>query len=230
MSNLFKEKLENLHDTLMGAYNNTIGYTSPILGAEREIVTKQLLSHILPPSYRVGSGAIIDEGNRNTGHVDAIIEQPFSLSFPVASDANRLYVASAVGAAFEIKSDLCKQKDEALSKVREIKSIQRHVFNKDDFVFGDELFIPTFIVSFKGYKTLDSILDNLIKPRNGNYPDGVFIIESELFYGRSAAGIWYEGIGKSQSMLAFISCVTESLKISNQQRFNLANYSKLLKE
>lgn len=229
MSNLFKEKLENLHDTLMGAYNNTIGFTSPILGAEREIVTKQLLSHILPPSYRVGSGAIIDEEKRNTGHVDAIIEQPFSLSFPVASDANRLYVASAVGAAFEIKSDLYTQKDDALSKVREIKSIQRHVVKKGDFVFGDALFIPTFIVSFKGHKTMDSIKDNFINPRDSNYPDGVFIIESKLFYGRSAAGNWYEATGKSQSMLAFISCVTESLKISNQQQFNISKYSELLK-
>ncbi|CAH6888970.1 conserved hypothetical protein [Vibrio chagasii] len=228
MSNLFKEKLENLHSALMSAHKDTIGYTSPVLGAEREIVNKQLLSHILPPSYRVGSGAIIDEDNRNTGHVDAIIEQPFSLSFPVASEANRLYVAGAVGAAFEIKSDLYNQKKEALDKVKEIKKIQRHAVSGSEFVMNDTLRIPTFIVSFKGYSKMSSLTDHFIKPTDFSYPDGVFIIESELFYGRSAAGNWYEGKGKSQSMLAFISCVTESLKVSNQQQFSLSNYSSLL--
>ncbi|MBF8999678.1 hypothetical protein [Vibrio nitrifigilis] len=75
---------------------------------------------------------------------------------------------------------------------------------------------------------MSSLTDHFIKPTDFSYPDGVFVIESELFYGRSAAGNWYEGSGKSQSMLAFISCVTESLKVSNQQRFSLSNYFSLL--
>ncbi|MFH4749821.1 DUF6602 domain-containing protein [Vibrio harveyi] len=229
MSALFKEKLENLHSSLMSAHNDTAGYTSPVLGSEREIVTKKLLSHILPPSYRIGSGAIIDQKGRKTGHIDAVIEQPYSLSFPIASDANRLYVAAAVGATFEIKSNLYSQRDEALNKVKEIKNIHRYISVDKELVIYDELKIPTFIVSFKGHKTIKGIQDRFFS-FDGSLvsPDGVFVIESEVFYGRSSAGSWYEAKGKAESMLAFISCVTESLRKSHEHKFDLFNYKDLL--
>ncbi|MFQ2132915.1 DUF6602 domain-containing protein [Aeromonas hydrophila] len=226
---LFKDKLVNIHTNLINVYNESKGYTSPILGAEREIVTKQLLTHILPPLYRVGSGAIVDEEGNQTGHIDAIIEQPFSLSFPIASDSNRLYVADAVGAAFEIKSDLNTQADDALTKVKEIKKIKRHELKNGELYFDDTLLIPTFIIGFKGQKKKETIEEKFIKPLDNTYPNGVLILDSEIFYGRGSDGNWYIATGKAESMLAFISCVVESLKVVHSKDFKLHRYESHLK-
>ncbi|EPJ2749093.1 DUF6602 domain-containing protein [Vibrio parahaemolyticus] len=226
---LFKDKLVNIHTNLMSVYNESKGYTSPILGAEREIVTKQLLTHILPPLYRVGSGAIVDEAGTQTGHIDAIIEQPFSLSFPIASDSNRLYVADAVGAAFEVKSDLNVQADDALTKVKEIKNIKRHEIQNGELYFDDTLRIPTFIIGFKGQKKQETIEKKFINPLDSTYPNGVLILESEIFYGRGSDGKWYMAKGKAESILAFISCVVESLKVVHSKDFKLHRYASHLK-
>lgn len=228
MSKLFKEKLKNLNVTLVKTYNDTVGYTSPVLGAEREVVTKQLLNFILSPGYRVGSGVIVDEKGRETGHVDAIIEQPFSLSFPISSDTNRLYLAGAVGAAFEIKSNLFAQEEEALAKVEEIKALHRYAPVKGEIVEFGTLLIPTFIISFKGPKKIETLEKKFLKPLNNNYPNGVFIIESGLFCGRSSDGMWYTGVGKAESMLAFITCVNRSLEYIESKSTNLRGYIQLL--
>tara|TARA_A200000159_G_C7323391_1_gene339835 strand:+ start:1299 stop:1994 length:696 start_codon:yes stop_codon:yes gene_type:complete len=227
LSKLLKEKLKNLNATLLKTYSDTVGYTSPVLGAEREVVTKQLLNFILSPGYRVGSGAIIDEKGRETGHVDAIIEQPFSLSFPISSDTNRLYLAGAVGAAFEIKSDLYTQEKEALNKVEEIKALHRYSPDKDEIVEFGTLLIPTFIISFKGPKKIKTLEDNFLKPSNQN-PNGVFIIESGLFCGRASDGTWYKGKGEAESMLAFIACVNRSLEYIESESTDLRGYIDLL--
>lgn len=118
MNQLLKNKLENIHFNLMAAYRDSALYAPSISGGEREVICKDLLSFVLPNGYRIGSGTIVDEFGNESGQVDAVIEQPFSISFPVMSDSNRLYLAASVCVAFEIKSDLNSQGKDAIKKIK----------------------------------------------------------------------------------------------------------------
>ncbi len=60
MKSLFSKKIEDIYRNLMGCYEDTNRYSPTITGAEREIFNKELFQKILPTSYRVGSGSIID--------------------------------------------------------------------------------------------------------------------------------------------------------------------------
>jgi hypothetical protein len=225
---LFRRKLENIHSGLMERYRDSQHYSSPIVGEEREEVKKELLSLILPPGYRIGSGSITDSTGFETGQVDAVIEQPFSLSFPVATSTNRLYLADTVGAAFEIKSDLNTQGEEALDKIIEIRQLECYQSEQGEPILFDLLLIPSFIVSFAGPKQLKTLEKHYINPRNRFAPNGVLVIESGLFYGRSAEGRWHEANGRTGSLLAFFSCVISSLKFRAQLPFDFLRYSELL--
>ncbi|MER0399082.1 DUF6602 domain-containing protein [Vibrio vulnificus] len=229
MNHLFKKKLENIHSNLMECYRDSQSYSSSITGAEREVVNKELLSLILPPGYRIGSGAIVDADSNETGQIDAVIEQPFSLSFPICSDTNRLYLADTVGAAFEIKSNLYNQKDDAINKIREIKKLKRFHVEGGEHVFFDKLEIPSFIIGFKGHNTTESLEDTFMPARTRHVANGVLNVESELFCGRSSDGNWRYGSGKAESILAFLSCVVNSLKHGVREHTDLDRYSVLLK-
>lgn len=157
MNHLFAKKIENLHKNLMECYNDTEKYAPSIIGAEREIFNRELFQKILPSNYRVGAGTIVDSQNHETGQIDAVIELPFSLSFPISSNENRLYLADTIGAAFEIKSNLNQQWDEAILKIKEIKKLNRYSLKPGDFALLDTLKIPSYIISFKGPKKLDTI-------------------------------------------------------------------------
>lgn len=227
--NLFRRKLESIHSNLMESHRDSSGYSSPIIGAEREAVNKKLLSVILPPGYRVGSGSITDAEGRETGQIDAVIEQPFSLSFPVVSETNRLYLADTVGAAFEIKSNLDVQGQDALNKIREIRSLRQHHIADGMVIKYDRHMIPSFIIGFKGPKTIESLEKKFIDPLDALAPNGVFVIESALFYGRAAGGDWFMAQGKAESVLGFLSCVIESMRFGAQTKPDVFRYASLLK-
>ena len=120
-SNFLKQKLEGIHAGLIQAHEDSKQYAPSITGAEREIISRSLLSLALAPGYRIGTGTILDQHGDDSGQVDIVIEQPFSLSFPISSDQNRLFLAPSVCAAFEVKSDLARQGDDAMKKVAAIK-------------------------------------------------------------------------------------------------------------
>lgn len=229
MRELFKKKLSNIHSNLLERYRDSQHYTAPIVGAEREAVKKELLSVILPPGYRIGSGTIVDARDGDSGQVDAVIEQPFSLSFPIASDVNRLYLAQTVAAAFEIKSDLDNQGQAAMAKVEKIRRRLKKEIKDDEIVMFDRHAIPTFIVGYTGPKTIQTVEKNFIDPRNRFAPTGVLIIESEIFYGRAPGGSWHIAEGKETCILAFFSCLVSSLQYSSQQEVDLLEYLDIAK-
>lgn len=229
MKELFKKKIENIHNNLMECHRDTKEYSPTITGAEREIFNRELFQKILPSNYRVGAGSIVDSNGKSTGQVDAIIELPFSLSFPISSGENRLYLADTVGAAFEIKSDLNNQWQEAISKVEEIKTLNREKIISDEITLGDVIKIPTFIISFKGQKKLDTIFKKLESVQKINWPDGILIIEEGLFYGRAAGcDRVYESKSKSGGILAFISCLYKVLEKYSKNTANIDEYHNLL--
>jgi len=229
MNDLFRRKLENIHSSLLSCHRDTQYYSPSIIGDEREGIKKELLSLVLPPGYRIGAGTIVDVEGNETGQIDAVIEQPFSLSFPVAKAENRLYMADTVGAAFEIKSNLNTKGEKARLKMQEIRRLNRYKAELGKIVNFDFLHIPCFIMAYVGLKNFETIEKNFIKPREVLSPNGVLVIESELFYGRTAGGQWYKACGKAGCILAFLSCVIGSLSFTAQNDIDLHRYSKLLK-
>lgn len=227
-TSLFEKKLANIHRNLMEAHRDSAGYAPSIIGAEREIVQRNLLSLVLPTGYRMGTGTILDEHGDDSGQVDAVIEQPFSISFPVSSESNRLYLASTVCAAFEIKSDLNSQRTDALAKIRKIKSLHRVRVNSGEHHLYDNVSIPAFVIGYKGPGSEEKLEELFVNPRDRFYPNGVLVVESELFYGRSAGGDWRIAKGKAPSILAFLACVVDSISYAGNHSAALDNYVPLI--
>lgn len=223
-------KLEGIHHSLMRAHADSANYAPSITGAEREIVNKQLLSLIIPPSYRVGTGTIIDQHKDESGQVDIVIEQPFSLSFPVSSDSNRLYLAPSVCAAFEVKSDLSKQGDEGMEKIKKIKELHRIPVKAGEHYNYDDISIPSFLIGFKGPDSEEGIDKIYGKFSDRLIPNGILCIESGIFYGREMSSKdWLIASGKAASLFAFLQCVTDALQSSGMNRFTLSDFSSVLK-
>lgn len=241
-TSLFSSKLKNIHTVLMQAYTNTHGFTSPVQGDERETVIRELLRLVLPSSYRLGKGVIVDAIGVQTGQVDAVFEKPFSLSFPVSSEQNRLYLADNVAAAFEIKSDLYAQSEMALKKVTEIKRLRRAPAPSDEseFVMYDELYIPTFIIGFRGYSTLESVYKTFIpNARAADSVNAILNIESGTFVGRRPAryehgeevskSAWYERENDPQgALLMFLDCLSNTLRHRVHAEVDLLNFGRLI--
>ncbi|MFL9921600.1 hypothetical protein PQR75_40865 [Paraburkholderia fungorum] len=228
---LFLKKLEDIHTSLMARYHETAGFSSAISGTEREVVMKELLQRVLPSSFRIGSGSILDASGKETGQVDAVIERPFSLSFPIGSESNRLYVADSVCAAFEIKSDLYRQGKEARTKIEQIRALHRFDMSDDKeerIIQGDALLIPSFIIGFKGHTTEEGLQENFIDPRNLYAPSGVLCIESELFYGQSPGGNWHMAKGKRACILGFLNCLANTLRYMASATMDLTRYERLV--
>lgn len=229
MKELFKKKIENIHKNLMECYRDTMDYSPTIVGAEREIFNRELFQKILPNTYRIGAGSIIDSSGKSTGQIDAVIELPFSLSFPISSGENRLYLADTIGAAFEIKSDLNSQWNDAILKIEEIKKLNRNKVEKDEYALGDIIKIPSFIISFKGPKNLDTIFKKLGSIQPIYRPDGVLIIDDGIFYGRAAGcDSVYEAESKSGGILAFISCLYKVLEKYSKNTTDVDQYRNLI--
>lgn len=74
-------------------------------GTEREMFVSFLLSQLLPPQYRIGSGMIYDAKGYHSTQLDVVIELPFTPSFSFLSDNPRMYPADTIGAVIEIKSN-----------------------------------------------------------------------------------------------------------------------------
>lgn len=228
-SNFLKQKLEGIHAGLIRAYADSKQYAPSIIGAEREIINRSLLSLALAPGYRVGTGTILDQHGDDSGQVDIVIEQPFSLSFPISSDQNRLFLAPSVCAAFEVKSDLSKQGKDAMKKVAEIKNLHRTLVKKGQFHNYDDISIPTFIVGFKGPST-ERGMEKIYKTfSNKLIPNGILSIDGEIFYGRMpGSGGHMIAKGKEASLFAFLQCVTETLKHAGGNDFKLDEFQSLI--
>ena len=227
MNNLFKRKLENIHSNMLECHRDSEKYSSSIIGDEREIFQTNLLSKILPSNFRFGSGTITDSKGKETGQIDTVIELPFSLSFPISTGNNRLYLADSVGAAFEIKSNLYNQWDEAISKVKEIQKLNRYKLIPDEFAILDDLKIPSFIISYKGFKDIDTIFKKLGDIESRYWPNGILIIESGIFLGLKN-NVHFECIGNSSSILGFVSHLYNFLNKYSKNTVDLNKYADLL--
>ncbi|SPO55770.1 conserved protein of unknown function [Pseudomonas sp. JV551A1] len=230
-TNFLRQKLEGIHAGLIQSHADSKQYAPSITGAEREIVNRSLLSLALAPGYRVGTGTILDQHGDDSGQVDIVIEQPFSLSFPVSSDQNRLFLAPSVCAAFEVKSDLYRQGDDAMKKIAAIKKLHRILVKSGENHSYDDISIPAFIIGFKGPSTEKGI-EKIYKSFSDRLiPNGILSIEGEIFYGRSpGSNKLVIAKGKETSVFAFLQCIAETLQYSGSNDFKLDEFRSLIEK
>jgi hypothetical protein len=108
--------------------------------------------------------------------------------------------------------------------------LRRKGNNPNEFTQADERIIPSFIIGYKGTSNEETLEKNFIKPRDMRYPNGVLILEGEIFYGTSSAGNWHIGKGKAECIFSFLSCISETISYTNKNNFKLHDYVNLLNE
>lgn len=118
-------RLDALHKMLMAGYYGSGELSSASKGSERELFVNSFLSQIFPPSYRFGTGDVIDGYVQKSGQVDIVIEYPNFMSFPYLMGGPRLYLAEGVAATIEVKSNLVGQWNEALATAQKVKELKR---------------------------------------------------------------------------------------------------------
>jgi hypothetical protein len=212
----------NLRANLLSAYADSAAYPAPVTGREREVFLHNLLKNVLPPQYRVGAGVITDCHSNTTGQIDLVVELPLSLSFPIVGE-NRMYFADTVGAAIEVTSDLSSQWSDAHSKLIEVNALSTKRMSDDgEIKLLAEYQVPFFIVSFKG-PTKMKTLERKLSPRRVYPPAGIYVVESNLFIGYSAAG-WLYSETEAGSVLAFITSLYSAMNYRQHQPVALNEY------
>jgi hypothetical protein len=93
-------------------------------GREREHFLELFLYQVFPPTFRFGSGDIMDRRRVRSGQLDFVVEYPFLPSFLLVGPGPRLYLAAGVAAVIEVKSDLQRQWGEVERSARALRKLQ----------------------------------------------------------------------------------------------------------
>jgi hypothetical protein len=219
------QRLAALQKILMAHYEGGSNLPNAVKGDEREVFIREFLSKMFPNQFRFTSGAITDPSNsicELSGQNDIILELPFSPSFPLLVEDQRLVLTDSVAAIIEVKSNLSKQWDQVLKTLNKVRLLTRkidwiqasesgiHDFLGIKYKDIDEK-IPFFVVSYKGYKKLSSLENRLKKIPNNIKPDGVLIIESGVFVYKDIKETDEKGLYAFISVLTALFCILVSV-------------------
>lgn len=151
-------------------------------GQERQQFIDQFLAHALPPIYRFGSGDATDAAGHRSGQLDVVIEYPFAPNLPIGSgQPTRLYLAEAVAAVVEVKSDLAGQREEAKRTANAVAPLRRNFALSMSMGQVPSLSLPTYVVGYTGWKKIETLEAKLAEcPAIA----GILIIEDGLFYAK----------------------------------------------
>lgn len=174
-------------------------------GSERSAFVDNLLSAILPPPYRFGTGDITDISGSKSGQLDVVVEFPFLPSLPIIGHgSSRLYLAEGVAAVIEVKSDVAAQWDEVLKTANSLAALTRSNFSL--MSRGSEkpsTRIPFFAVGYKGWKTIETV-----KERLSDGPiDGILVIGPPCWFA-SGSSIYDLRCGGALSLWGLVSCLS----------------------
>jgi hypothetical protein len=195
-------RLEGIQEILMAHHSAGRKFPSATKGNEREVLVREFLSKVLPPPFRFGSGAIIDNEGRSTGQLDIVVEFPILPSFPTPGAPERLYLADSVAFVIEVKSNISAQWQELEAKASQLAPLRRSWKGHLHFGIDGEMKmqgpsksrIPLVAVGFEGYATVDSLADRLKKTDSTNRPDSALVLKSGAYISR-VSGATVEAIG-----------------------------------
>lgn len=201
MRNIYvKERLEALIKICKSVDSGGKNITTASKGTEREFFINQILSNVIAPPFRIGTGDITDSTGKRSGQCDLIIEYTHSISFPLISPrAPRLYFAEGVCAVIEIKSDLGRQWNEVQQSHEFVAQLKRRYsfFSFTSTRNINEILpekIPYFVIGYRGWKKKETLKEKMMDLKI----DGILVLESALYYGKE-----YEGEG-SEALFAFL--------------------------
>lgn len=172
----------------MDAGGSTLSAASK--GAEREFFINMILSNVIAPPFRIGSGDITDASGHKSGQADIVIEYGNSISFPmIFPHAPRLYLAEGVCAIIEIKSDLNSQWDEVVRSHKEIAPLRR---SYRTMVTHGTLpdYVPHFAIGYRGWKKMETV-ESKAKELG---LEGILVLDSALYYGEQQWGTGAESL------------------------------------
>lgn len=200
---------------LMGVHEAGKSLTTPSKGDEREAFVKHLLSQVLPPNFRFGSGEATDQYGNKSGQLDVVIEYPFVPSLAITTpDSPRLYLAEGIVAAIEVKSDLSKQWSQVEKSAEKLLTINRNYTYPQGVTMGPRAIqkIPLYVVGYTGCISLETV-KKYVDESKGIY--GVLVIDKGHFFGKCP---YLDHAGKqkelechaedtSMALWSFITCI-----------------------
>ena len=188
------QRLKELFNMFRAVDSGGSTLSSASKGAEREFFIQHVLSNVIAPPFRIGSGDITDASGHRTGQSDVVIEYGNSISFPmILPNSPRLYLAEGVCAVIEIKSDLSSQWDEVVRSHKALAPLQREIL--PNISIGElPKQIPHFAVGYRGWKKLETVKEKMEEQNM----DGILVLDAGLYYGKM-----YQGTGE-QSLFTFL--------------------------
>jgi hypothetical protein len=176
VATIVEVRLEAVRQQLVAGHRAGAALSSATKGNERELLVGGLLEEVFPPSYRFGTGDIVDSSGTRTGQLDLVVEYPFAPSFPALGGGPRLYVAEGVAAVAEVKSDLAGQRDQVVETARKVRALVPK--REEKFIMGAvPKSIPFFAIGFQGWKTIEGAAGLLAE----GVVDGIYEIEPARF-------------------------------------------------
>ena len=138
----------------MAAHAAGLGLPSAVVGVEREAFISEVLSAVVPPSYRIGTGVATDRNGEVSTQLDIVIENPRSVSFPMsAASTPRVYLGDTILCVIEVKSNLAGKTDEVEAAVQKLRKLQINHGNLGTFGPERITHIPYFAIGYEGWAT-----------------------------------------------------------------------------
>lgn len=188
------ERIAGIQKMLMGIHAAGAVMSASSKGQERQQFIDHFLKQALPPIYRFGSGDATDASNHRSGQLDVVIEYPFAPNLPIgAENPTRLYLAEAVAAVVEVKSDVAGQWEEAKRTAEQLAPLQRNFSLSMSMGPPPTTTIPLYVVGYKGWKKIETLREKLVDCPSVR---GILVIEDGLFCSTSGleatgpAGLW----------------------------------------
>lgn len=192
-SQLIIDRLEGIRSALVAHHSGGTGMPNESVGNDREIFLREFLQTIFPPSYRFGSGAIVDKYDQRSGALDIVVEHPFEPSLPLPGGTERLYLASGVAAVVEVKSNASAQWSQVERTVEPVRRLRRDrvgsgmVLGSPIRLGSDRNKVPICVVAFKGFSSIESLHRKVEATPFEKRPNGVLILDPPVFWSESVS-------------------------------------------
>lgn len=203
-----RQRLRGLQTILTGVHQSSVSMSSASKGTEREAFVDQFLSNVLPPIFRFGSGDATDSKGQKSGQLDVVVEYPFAPSLPIIGSAQtRLYLAEAVAAVIEVKSNISNQWNEVEDTGKKLAPLKRCYGASMVMGRPPAASIELFAVGYTGWKKMET-LESHIQQSSSVF--GALIIDSGLYFSKS--GISASGELALWGLISDIHLITNSLQ------------------
>lgn len=203
---------------LKAVHQSSSGLSTATTGTERAAFIDGFLSGVLPAPFRFGTGDATDRSGKRSGQLDVVVENPFCPSLPIVGLGQiRLYLAEAVAAVIEVKSNIEKQWPQVLETAEQLAPLRRQMRGHAYVGRPPTNRIPFFAVGYEGWKKQITLKAKL---EEGTI-DGILLIDPGVYASSSNFGDIFSS--DEAALWGFISCLheaTNSLKQNTPQPYD----------